>query len=121
MLNIGTTGTIKFTEGGDRFADVIIDQYRSGLRRVVGTSSGDGLEINLTDALDWPGDGPPSDGSQVRPSFISLAQFIIFLVIALIGVVTSSVFIAITIVKWKHKAISCNTPLLTITTLFGRF
>ncbi|KAI6654168.1 gamma-aminobutyric acid (GABA) type B receptor [Oopsacas minuta] len=114
----GTTGRINFTRTGDRQGGIILEQSFNGVRYRVGNSSGYTNEI-FVDNVTWPGGVTPADGSTVRFSYITLAQFIVFTCFAVIGIVSSIVYIVIMLIKWKHGAISSNTPLLTLTTLIG--
>ena len=109
-----------FTATGDRLTNVIISQSMDGVRHPIGNSSGNDTGIFIS-GIKWPGGTVPNDGSQEQNSFISLAQFLVFSCIAAIGAGLSVVYIVIILIRWKHGAISSNTPLLTLATLIGTY
>ena len=115
---LGISGNITFTESGDRLGNVSIQQSFSGVRQDIGLSSGfnDYIFVN---AVTWQGGSPPGDGSTVRFSYIYLSQFIVFSILAVVGILSSVVYILVILIKWRHGAINSNTPLLTLTTLIG--
>lgn len=109
-----------FTETGDRTGNVSLQQSFGGVRVEIGFSSGTNDYV-FVNGVTWRGGIPPGDGSTVRFSYIYLSQFIVFSILAVAGVTSSVVYILVTLIKWKHGAISSNTPLLTLTTLIGEF
>ena len=117
---LGISGNVQFTESGDRLGNVSIQQSFTGIRKEIGLSSGisDYIFVN---AVMWQGGSTPGDGSTVRFSYIYLSQFIVFSILAVAGILSSVVYILVILIKWKHGAISSNTPLLTLTTLIGEF
>ena len=119
-LTLGISGNIQFTETGDRNGNVTIQQSFNGVRQEIGFSSGSGDYI-FVNAVMWQGGSPPGDGSTVRFSYIYLSQFIVFCILAVVGIISSVVYILVILIKWKHGAINSNTPLLTLTTLIGEF
>ncbi|EDV25889.1 uncharacterized protein TRIADDRAFT_55425 [Trichoplax adhaerens] len=98
----GVTGSVRFTDTGDRAGTVIIQQWRNGSKIPVAIYDNSKNTLRWIDEFQWKGDVIPSDGSNriliVNYKQIPSTSTIAIVVISAIGIAISFAF-----ALWNHK------------------
>ncbi|XP_071477040.1 gamma-aminobutyric acid type B receptor subunit 1-like [Diadema antillarum] len=117
----GFSGSVSFTDTGDREGLIEIRQVREESERVVGLYAFQqddlaGSELNIT-GLQWAGDGPPKDQTTEEIVFATIPRLYLYVFGALCvaGIVFVVCCFTVTVLYWDRSAFSrASTPFLVI-------
>nr|XP_054771980.1 gamma-aminobutyric acid type B receptor subunit 1-like [Lytechinus pictus] len=121
----GFSGSVSFTDAGDREGLIEIRQIRDGEEIVVGLYSfhGDeqhGTDLNITD-IQWSGGRPPKDETTEEIVFQTIPLLYLYVAggLCATGIVFASVCLLSTIILWERSAFYRASPLFLVLGLLG--
>ncbi|KAL9973235.1 hypothetical protein ACROYT_G019659 [Oculina patagonica] len=118
----GITGTIKFSDTGERTRPACIKQMQGGKPVVVGIYFPDSDKIEFSGAkVLWQGGSPPTDGKVTvyEVQYVSTPLFCVIVILASAGIILALFFLRFNIVRRKHSFIKLSSPNLNNLIILG--